>query len=415
MSAPTSDARREEELARLRREVVAAEDARILRVVRYVDSLPARGEADALIAPLRPRLEVLRPPRPLSLTRLLFVPLDPLIVPAERWRPGAPGIPRTALLPLSGVVTERLGPVGARVQARIAGRQTSEIDAVIEAGGWLWPAAAAVLGSGEALGSGDAPVAPAGAGGLDAAVAALAGPIAAVLAHGTALYRLAQQPDAPADAWETEPLLAAAAQHSALALEMMLAVLLAQTLDAGHLLRLAEDVAERSRHPPPDRALDFVLGAYGDTGGAGDGMAAGTDAIRRAAIMLDGMERRKVSRPAQTEKLDRLRRRLDRTCRQRFEARAERLQCIAPSGPEPVADAEVNGIEFAALELRRLEAVARRVSGAGFDDAPLRRAADHLARAVWLNPVDRLRLAEILLGPEAALALAEQAGIGGDA
>lgn len=396
------------ELGRLRQDMLDAEDARILRVVRYVDELPQRGAADALIAPLRPRLEVLRPARPLTLNRLLFLPLDPLIVPPQRWRPGAPGIPRTALPPLAAAVAAALGPLGAELRARIAGRQTRETDVIIEAGDMLWPAAAAALGGCEPQ-----PTHP-GAGGPDAAaLLALARPIAAVLAHGSALYRCALHPDAAADPRESELLLTDAAGHSALALEMMLALLLSQTLDAGQLLRLAEDLASRFGHPPPDAALDFVLGAFGDGSGPQDGMAAGTDAMRRAAILLDGMERRTVPRPAQTAKLERLRQRLDRTCRQRFEARAERLARMRPGGPDPVGDAEVGGIEFAALELRRLEAVARRVGGAGFDDAPLRRAADHLATATWLAPVDRLRLAEILLGPDAALALAEQAGPGG--
>ena len=64
----------------------AARDEQLARVVAVVDALPARGAADTLIAPLRPRLATLRPTRPLNLTRLLFTPLDPLIVPSAEWR-----------------------------------------------------------------------------------------------------------------------------------------------------------------------------------------------------------------------------------------------------------------------------------------------------------------------------------------
>jgi hypothetical protein len=46
-----------------------AADAQIARVVAMVDAMPERGSADALIAPLRPRLAALRPTRPLSFTR----------------------------------------------------------------------------------------------------------------------------------------------------------------------------------------------------------------------------------------------------------------------------------------------------------------------------------------------------------
>ena len=64
-----------------------------------VDAMPNRGAADQLIAPLRARLAHLRPPRPLRFARLLFLPLDPLIVPAARWRAAQPAIPRTVIPP----------------------------------------------------------------------------------------------------------------------------------------------------------------------------------------------------------------------------------------------------------------------------------------------------------------------------
>ncbi len=404
-----SDEQRRHELGRLRQDVLDAEDARLLRIVHFVDRLPDRGDADALLAPLRPRLEVLRPPRPLNLRRLMFLPLDPLIVAPQRWKPGALGIPRTVLPPLIAAVLKAIGPVAADVQARIDGHQMLNADVVLDAGEVLWPAAAAAL-----AGDGLTLALPAG-NSIDAAdVSALLRPIGCVLAHGAAIYRSGVQPDGSADPADIELLLAAAARHSAIALEMMLAVLLAQTFDAGQHLRLAEELAARHGHPAPDRALDFVLGAYGDAGVAEDGIAAGTDAMRRAAILMDGMERRPAQRPAQSARLERLRQRLDRTCRQRFEARADRLGRAAPHRAKQIADAEVGGIEHAALELRRLEALARRVGGAGFDDTPMRRAAERLAAAAWLTPVDRLRLAEILLGPDAALALADLADLGAD-
>ena len=53
----------------------------IRRIVAMVDGLADRGGLDALLAPLRPRLAVLHPARKPSLRRLLFVPIEPLIVP----------------------------------------------------------------------------------------------------------------------------------------------------------------------------------------------------------------------------------------------------------------------------------------------------------------------------------------------
>src|SRR5580658_10504977 len=116
------------------RGLAAARDAQILRVVAMVDAMPNRGAADQLIAPLRERIARLRPPRPLRFARLLFLPLDPLIVPAARWRAQQPAIPRSVIPLLAAAVETVLGP---------AGRTDAEV--IDQAGGLLWDKAAAVL------------------------------------------------------------------------------------------------------------------------------------------------------------------------------------------------------------------------------------------------------------------------------
>src|SRR5689334_24255463 len=85
------------EIREVARGLASARDEQIMQVVAMVDAMPNRGPADQLIAPLRPRLARLRPPRPLRFARLLFLPLDPLIVPAARWRAEQPTIPRTVI------------------------------------------------------------------------------------------------------------------------------------------------------------------------------------------------------------------------------------------------------------------------------------------------------------------------------
>jgi len=127
-------------------EIAAAPDDRIVRIVATVDAMAARGPADDLLAPLRPRLSVLRPPRPLRFTRLLFHALDPLIVPASRWRPGQPAIPRTALAPMAAHVRARMADA-ARIEAAIAGRFDNESDPIADLGKTLWPEAAGILAS----------------------------------------------------------------------------------------------------------------------------------------------------------------------------------------------------------------------------------------------------------------------------
>jgi len=124
------------------RDLAGARDEQILKVVAMVDAMPHRGAADQLIAPLRGRLAQLRPPRPLRFARLLFLPLDPLIVPAPRWRPDHGTIPRSAIPSLAAAVATDLGSVGRKVAAMIEGHTTQNREVVGAAGALLWRPAA---------------------------------------------------------------------------------------------------------------------------------------------------------------------------------------------------------------------------------------------------------------------------------
>src|SRR5580698_6184503 len=88
----------------VRRELAGADDTRVLQVLRYVDGLADRGQADGLLAPLRDRLRRLRPARPLRFARVLFMPMDPAIVSTRDWRAGAPQLPRSAIAPIVAMV-----------------------------------------------------------------------------------------------------------------------------------------------------------------------------------------------------------------------------------------------------------------------------------------------------------------------
>ena len=133
------------EIRELGRRLAVAPDADVARVVAVVDQLPRRGGADQLIEPLRPRLAQLRPPRPLRFTRLLFLPLEPLIVPPPRWQPALPTIPRSALTPLAATVRAGLGADIVAIDRLIQALAACEAEAVARAGDLLWPRAAELL------------------------------------------------------------------------------------------------------------------------------------------------------------------------------------------------------------------------------------------------------------------------------
>lgn len=69
--------------------------------------------------------------------------------------------------------------------------------------------------------------------------------------------------------------------------------------------------------------------------------------------------------------------------------------------------ADLAALEETARALRRLDAVGRHLGDAEANARALAVAAAKLAADTLLPPATRLRLAEILLGPDAALALCE--------
>ncbi len=88
----------------LSKEFRNASDEKILKVTRMIDLLPERGEADALLEPVRARLAALRPARRMNRTRLLFTPFDPVIASGAAWRPGDFSIPRSVLTPVAALI-----------------------------------------------------------------------------------------------------------------------------------------------------------------------------------------------------------------------------------------------------------------------------------------------------------------------
>src|ERR1700761_5808561 len=129
----------------LAQNIANAPDNQIKRIVAKVDELVTRGSADALIEPLRQRLRLLRPPRPLRFVRLMFNPLDPLVVPPSRWLPGRHAIPRTALLPMALMVSREMGADAHALEAEAAGRTTADTALMARLGRSLWPTAARIL------------------------------------------------------------------------------------------------------------------------------------------------------------------------------------------------------------------------------------------------------------------------------
>ena len=129
--------------------LAAASAERVARAVALVDALPTRGAADGLIAAVRPRLAKLRPARRIGFARLLFTPLDAVVVPLDAWSRGSPGIPRPALAALTRAIRDGWTANGDAsldsLDQRLRSLPATDRPRLLEVGAPLWAHAAIVL------------------------------------------------------------------------------------------------------------------------------------------------------------------------------------------------------------------------------------------------------------------------------
>ena len=388
-----------------------ARDRQLADAVALLDALPDRGSADALIEPLRKRVAGLRPRRPLTFCRLLFSPLDPLIVPARGWRASAPTIPRTALPPLAETVRSVLGPEAGPIEALIKGHSIQDAATVAQAGERLWPQA------GRILSDVPPPVRWNHTGLPLAAYPPMARRIGAVLSRLDALETLvidAGLGRAPIDPDCVLAILRLASEQEPEAQPMMTTLLLARLPQASRMLGAStgehgsrDDTTLREAG---DQAMAVLLdqleapGTMATQLGRGD-LVQSADQVRRWALLL--REAEAIGPREQQARLRLLRRRLDEACRARFAAGlvADLVGKLVAPAPDP---AMIDAWEHTARGLRAFETEARGLGGGSAYDALLREAADtvrDLPVRGAMRPVTRVRLVEILTGPESALAM----------
>ena len=398
MSAATST-----NAVEVKRSMLVARDEKIERIVAMVDNLPARGEADALIAPLRTRLMRLRPRRKLTSGRLMFMPLDPLIVPTAEWQRGQVGLPRGALTALIQQCRERVGDALEPVEQMIEGTDVEDAETVRRAGALLWPLAA------RAFEGAPPPAGWAAATGLSAEDhAELLRLILGVLREAPEIEALVARTaeGSPPEMKQLRPLLARAAAHGEKqGVAAVLAVLLARLPVAERVLNAAGELAATGTGltaAAADLAIDIMLENVRPDHVASRSLGNAADELDAVAALLNGVERTGAGhRPSRRARSAELRRALQSACRERFseDLRARVLTRLA-AGVEPCDAAAQAEVENAARDLRRFEHASRQLGGEPFERM-LWEAAD-LLKAGAGPMVDRLRVIEILLGSDYA-------------
>ncbi len=392
----------------LARTAVQASDAQLLRLVHMLDTMPSRGQADLILAPLRPRLRRLRPPRPLALMRLLFVPMDAVLVPARDWRPGRGQVPRTALPPLAAALEAQHLAVFAQAQQALAGRTMADHHLISEWGGKLW------LLAGESL-TARPPPGWEQTGLPESAYASVALICRTLWRYGPMLWRLRLAgPDGPPEAL-ARPVLRGVAADGPEALGVALAALLPFAAQPGALTQMAAAMG-RQLSAIADQALDRFLADTPPTL-APEELEAAPDALERLATVLEDLEASlPPSKPQRQQQVAGLRQAAGTACLRRLEQEGgpQLAQTLAQLAARPVVeDHEVELLEEKAAVLRAMVDAARRLERGPLADKALRPSITMLTQLATRLPVkgsglrraDALRLLELLGEGEAAARL----------
>jgi hypothetical protein len=404
---------RDESLGELTRRIADASAPQLMQIVATVDAMSARGAADDLIAPHRRRLVNLHPARPLRFARLVFLPLDPLIIPATSWRLSHCMMPRAAILPMAQVVETGLGAEVAAIKRAIHNRKADHVSLITTLGSALWPQAGSILGRS------DVPPDWIATGLNDQAYRNLARRLGAVLSAAPSLGAICAETAhrlSPPDPTAFEAIVHIVSGSAPDALPMLAALLLIRLPQAAHLLyEMKAGTASEALRAATDQAADLLLDQLGKDGSGAPiatsaPMEAGAAAGRIAALLSE-LHRDGVT-AARRKQLHTLRQKLDADCTARFRADLEtELLASLRALPDRPGAQDISRLEATARSLRALESGARTFGSGDTYDRLLARAADTVearADSRGMEFVDCLRLVEILAGSEAALRMLDR-------
>ncbi len=401
-------------LAALHNALTETEHSKIVRLLAIADTLQRRGPVDDLIAPFRARLAHLRPGRPLRFARLLFMPLDPLIVPPSRWQPKSPSIPRSALLPMAEAVSAAMGEDAERIQRMVEGHSTLDQQVIVEAGTLLWPGAARVLMQCDApLGWTEQTGLPAG---LFSSIAVSTGTVLEqVLTLQT--WRAEAQLGIYVGLTALQQILQHVSRGQPEALGMYIALVLARLPKTARLLRGAIAEVDWTAAATMRAAMEVAVTSLLERLESENGIEsmilrttlsdAGAEVSRVVGVM--NCVEVKNATPAHLLRMSTLRRRLDESCRLRFSMalQADFLQALETVGRK-AGTVEMIRLEAAARGLRELSDEAKRIGSPSTYDTLMRRTTETI-KAIEpdgaFTLADKVRLVEILAGPDEACTL----------
>jgi hypothetical protein len=395
----------------VRQDLRMADDQKIKRVIAMLDEVADPKMNETLLDPLRVRLASLNLVRPLRFTRLLFLPLDPLIVAPRDWKPGEPLVPRTVLAPFGKIVRGGLGGEAIFIDKTIAKQKTDATQAIMFAGEALWPRAGDILAKAAAPSDWDESGLPV------KAFEPLARAVSAVLRRGPQLRNLLRDGEVGVlDSAEQSvaDILRDIDTETSDGCAMIARLILLQAPHAAPLLRRfiasgRDQAAGAMVRQAIDRGTEEMLSDMESKGGLAEEISRGAlanvgAAVRRITTFLREIEEDGAT--ANRPRLHAIRQKLDAACRERFsDGLSTGVLTPLSDAAGPVDGAGQILMESCIRELRELETEARKVGGAANYDRLLMQASETVVEAAaagTLTPVRKFRLIEILAGPEVA-------------
>lgn len=383
--------------------LASASDMALASVVEILDRLPDRLEADRLLDGARPRLRQIRPVRRLQFTRLLFLPLDGAIVDNKEWRRGAAQLPRSALPGIAEALRLSMGTEAERLEETFAGKSFQDFGAVDRAGRALWATAQAHAPNlqpgprweGTGLRTED--------------FKALVRMAAPVWRHASGLWAAISMAGWGPPEEAVKAALAPLAQEDTDAFAMGLATIMQKATSPGLVATAAAGLSARATAIADAAVDEWLAGARVALPAEGLAMAASfAESFGYAFRDLENAP--PTSNPRRSEQLVKLRQDAAETCRLAFEEGldAEILRAL-PLLCSSATSEQISALEAQARALRRIELVGRKYGiDHGYEGATRRIGAAINEAKLKLQPagmtrLDLARLAEILLGPEAAL------------
>ncbi len=306
---------------RLGSQLATVEDEKIHRVLELVDSLGLRGEADAVIAPVRARLARLRPKRRLNFNRLLFTPFNPLVVDTANWTPGCITIPRTALAALARQVhAGLLAECSAPGPLSEAYRCSDDLVSILDAGRKVWPAAAEVLRRSTA-----APPEWRDETGLrDQDFTALRIALQILLPQTAPLIQIAldAMDGSNSEREQLLEMLDAVSQAGARVTAMFIAMALHWLPCTEMFIKVADQFVGGQASPAMattiDTAVEVVLSGIEQSSASGANLASAASEIRHVAVLLEDLATCSANKPNRRSRIEQVRRNVDEACRKSF-------------------------------------------------------------------------------------------------